>query len=98
MSLLPAHRIQSTKDKPSFRINSAASSRRSYGDERTDDLSSHQEEPADGESNQSSEGSTQVSEFLGGRRMHHLLQALKCEHDSGLFFRHYVDKTGNKVS
>ncbi|KAL4236453.1 GTPase activator [Mactra antiquata] len=38
-----------------------------------------------------------VSEFLGGRRMEHLLQALHNENNSGGFFRRYVEKSGSKM-
>ncbi|XP_053393937.1 regulator of G-protein signaling 22-like isoform X3 [Mercenaria mercenaria] len=41
--------------------------------------------------------SSEVSEFLGGNRMEHLLQALHHENDSGSFFRKYVERSGSKI-
>jgi len=45
-----------------------------------------------------SSSSSDLSEFNGGRRMNALLKALSCEHDSGLFFRRYIEYTKNRVS
>lgn len=40
---------------------------------------------------------SETSEFLGGRRMESLLQALHFEPDSGGFFRRYIEKSENQV-
>ena len=44
-----------------------------------------------------SEDESDISEFLGGRRMEALLQALHYEPDSGGFFRRYIEKSANQV-
>jgi len=41
---------------------------------------------------------SEMSDFLGGYRMEHLLQALHHESEAGSFFRRFVEKSGNKVS
>ncbi|XP_060585737.1 regulator of G-protein signaling 22-like isoform X3 [Ruditapes philippinarum] len=41
--------------------------------------------------------SSEVSDFLGGSRLEHLLQALHHENDSGSFFKKYVDRSGSKM-
>ena len=38
-----------------------------------------------------------ASEFLGGKRMEHLLQALNNERTAGGFFQKYIERSHNKV-
>ncbi|XP_052256163.1 regulator of G-protein signaling 22-like isoform X3 [Dreissena polymorpha] len=40
---------------------------------------------------------SELSDFLGGDRMEHMLQALHRENDAGCFFRRYVEKSGSKA-
>ena len=45
----------------------------------------------------SEDDESEVSEFMGGRRMEALLQALHYEPDSGGFFRRYIEKSADQV-